>query len=253
MTPVSVIVITRNEERNIRECLASARWADEIVVVDSGSTDATTKHAREFTQKVFERAWEGYAESKNFALSRVRNEWVFWLDADERITPELAGEIGMTVSGSPTHAAFSVPRKAFFLGRWIRHCGWYPGRVIRLFRRDRAEFSTDRVHERLIVKGSTGVLRSDLLHFTDPTLEHYFAKFNRYTTLAAEDLAVAGRRPSVVRMITNPVWTFLRMYVVRGGFLDGIPGLILCVLSAGYVFTKYAKLWELNNGKGDRS
>lgn len=253
MTPVSVIVITRNEERNIRECLASARWADEIVVVDSGSTDGTVAAAREFTPKVLERSWEGYAESKNVALGQVRNPWVFWLDADERITPELAQEIEMTVSGSPAHAAFTVPRKAYFLGRWIRHAGWYPGRVVRLFRKDRAGFSADRVHERLIVNGSIGALRSDLLHFTDPTLEHYFAKFNRYTGLAAEDLAATGRRPSVFRMITNPLWTFLRMYVVRRGFLDGIPGLILCVLSAGYVFTKYAKFWELKNGMGDRS
>lgn len=244
MTRVSVIVITRNEERNIRDCLSSARWADEIIVVDSGSSDGTVAAAREFSDKVFERPWEGFGASKNFALSQTRNDWVFWLDADERVTPELAEEIELSLSGQTDMVGFSVPRKAFFLGTWIRHCGWYPGRVVRLFRRDKAVFSNDRVHERLIVDGPVAELKSDLLHYTDPSLEHYFTKFNRYTSLAAEDLAGKGRRTGIGRMLLNPVWTFFRMYFLRLGFLDGIPGLILCMLSAGYVFTKYAKLWE---------
>mgnify|MGYP001455702774 CR=1 FL=1 len=244
MTRVSVIVITRNEERNIRDCLSSARWADEVIVVDSGSSDGTVAAAREFSDKVFERPWEGFGASKNFALSQARNDWVFWLDADERVTPELAEEIELSLSGQTDMVGFSVPRKAFFLGTWIRHCGWYPGRVVRLFRRDKAVFSNDRVHERLIVDGPVAELKSDLLHYTDPSLEHYFTKFNRYTSLAAEDLAGKGRRTGIGRMLLNPVWTFFRMYFLRLGFLDGMPGLILCMLSAGYVFTKYAKLWE---------
>lgn len=244
MTRVSVIVITRNEERNIRDCLSSARWADEIIVVDSGSSDGTVAAAREFSDKVFERPWEGFGASKNFALSQARNDWVFWLDADERVTPELAEEIELSLSGQTDMVGFSVPRKAFFLGTWIRHCGWYPGRVVRLFRRDKAVFSNDRVHERLIADGPVAELKSDLLHYTDPSLEHYFTKFNRYTSLAAEDLAGKGRRTGIGRMLLNPVWTFFRMYFLRLGFLDGMPGLILCMLSAGYVFTKYAKLWE---------
>jgi glycosyltransferase involved in cell wall biosynthesis len=244
LTRVSVIVITRNEERNIRDCLSSARWADEIIVVDSGSSDGTVAAAREFSDKVFERPWEGFGASKNFALSQARNDWVFWLDADERVTPELAEEIELSLSGQTDMVGFSVPRKAFFLGTWIRHCGWYPGRVVRLFRRDKAVFSNDRVHERLIVDGPVAELKSDLLHYTDPSLEHYFTKFNRYTSLAAEDLAGKGRRTGIGRMLLNPVWTFFRMYFLRLGFLDGMPGLILCMLSAGYVFTKYAKLWE---------
>jgi len=244
LTRVSVIVITRNEERNIRDCLSSARWADEVIVVDSGSSDGTVAAAREFSDKVFERPWEGFGASKNFALSQARNDWVFWLDADERVTPELAEEIELSLSGQTDMVGFSVPRKAFFLGTWIRHCGWYPGRVVRLFRRDKAVFSNDRVHERLIVDGPVAELKSDLLHYTDPSLEHYFTKFNRYTSLAAEDLAGKGRRTGIGRMLLNPVWTFFRMYFLRLGFLDGMPGLILCMLSAGYVFTKYAKLWE---------
>jgi len=200
--------------------------------------------AREFSDKVFERPWEGFGASKNFALSQARNDWVFWLDADERVTPELAEEIELSLSGQTDMVGFSVPRKAFFLGTWIRHCGWYPGRVVRLFRRDKAVFSNDRVHERLIVDGPVAELKSDLLHYTDPSLEHYFTKFNRYTSLAAEDLAGKGRRTGIGRMLLNPVWTFFRMYFLRLGFLDGMPGLILCMLSAGYVFTKYAKLWE---------
>lgn len=246
MTRVSIIVITRNEERNIRECLSTVHWADEIIVVDSGSTDHTVAAAREFSDKVFVRPWEGFGASKNFALSQARNDWVFWLDADERITPELAEEIQLSISGHSRHAGFSVPRKAFFLGTWIKHCGWYPARVIRLFRRGKGTFSNDRVHEKLIVDGPVGELKSDLLHYTDPSLEHYFTKFNRYTSLAAEDLAGTGRQTTVGRMLLNPLWTFVRMYFLRLGFLDGMPGLILCMLSAGYVFTKYAKLWERN-------
>ncbi|GJQ21862.1 MAG: glycosyl transferase [Bacteroidia bacterium] len=244
MTRVSVIVITRNEERNIRDCLSSARWADEIIVVDSGSSDGTVAAAREFSEKVFERPWEGFGASKNFALSKARNDWVFWLDADERITPELAEEIELSISKRTDKAGFSVPRKAFFLGKWIKHCGWYPGRVVRLFRRDKGTFSNDRVHETLIVDGPVAELKADLLHYTDPSLEHYFTKFNRYTSLAADDLAGKGRRSGVGRLLLNPMWTFVRMYFLRLGFLDGMPGLILCMLSAGYVFTKYAKLWE---------
>lgn len=251
MKSLTVIVLSKNEEHNIRDCLVSAKWADEIIVVDSGSQDETVKRARKFTRKVFVRAWRGFGEARNYAIRKARGEWIFWLDADERITPELAREIKETITGIPLHAGYSVPRKAYFLGKWIRHCGWYPGRVVRLFRRELGRFSDEKVHERLVVNGTVGDLKSDLLHYTDPSLDHYISKFGRYTSLAAEELSAKGRRFSVISLLVNPVWMFWRMYIVRRGFLDGLHGLILSVLSAGYVFVKYAKLWERTVAQGD--
>lgn len=251
MKALTVIVLAKDEEKNIGDCLASAKWADEIIVIDSGSEDDTVKRARRFTKHVFVRPWKGFGEAKNFAIRKARGEWIFWLDADERITPELAREIRETLAGIPIHSGYSVPRKAFFLGKWIRHSGWYPGRVVRLFRRAHGRFNDEKVHERLIIDGTIGELRSDLLHYTDPSLEHYFRKFDRYTSLAAEELFGKGRRFSRARLLLNPVWTFWRMYVIRKGFLDGLHGLVLSVVSAGYVFVKYAKLWERTVVQGD--
>jgi len=245
LTSLSVLVITKNEEANIRECLKSVKWADEIIVVDGGSTDKTVAIAKLFTGKVFSRPWEGFGRAKNHALSRCSGKWIFWIDADERVTPELAAEIQKAVSVDDMSVqGYSVPRKAFFLGKWIRHCGWYPGRVVRLFRKDSGSFTTHTVHERLALKGKEGMLQADLLHFTDPSLFHYFEKFNRYTSLAADELAGEGRSPGAGHLLGRPLWTFLRMYFIRGGFLDGIHGFILCANSAFYVFTKYAKSWE---------
>lgn len=249
MSTLSVIVLTRNEERNIRDCLNSVRWADEIIVVDAGSSDKTVQLARKFTKKVLVRPWEGFGPAKNFALSKAKGEWILWLDADERVTEELRKEIiSVVATKNGQLVAYDVPRKAFFLGRWIKHCGWYPGRVVRLFRRDAGTFTEPNVHEELIVNGSRGHLQSDLLHYTDPDLFHYFTKFNRYTSLAAEDLEGSGRRFALPHLLFRPLWTFMRMYIVKRGFLDGMQGFILCVLSSAYVFTKYAKLWELTNG-----
>ncbi len=242
---LSVILITKNEEKNVEKCLSSVQWADEIVVVDAGSTDSTVKRARKFTKNVFVRPWAGYGAAKNFALQQSKSEWVFWIDADERVTDSLQREIKAAIGkGADTLVGYSVPRKANFLGRWILHCGWYPGRVVRLFKRGNARFTESRVHERLVVDGKVGELASDLLHFTDPTLNGYFDKFNKYTTLASEELAENRQTFGLGQITIRPLWMFFRMYVLKRGFLDGIQGFILCVLSACYVFTKYAKLWE---------
>ncbi len=252
MQSLSVVVITYNEEGNITPCLDSAKWADEMIVVDSGSTDATVERASRFTGHVIQTQWKGYGAARNEALDRATGDWVFWLDADERITPELAAEIRdlLARDGGMT-AGYEVARRAYFLGRWIRHAGWYPSRVTRLFRRGRGRFSESRVHEKLMLEGPVGVLRHDLIHYTDPDLRHYFEKFNRYTTLAAEDLAASGRRTSLFDLLVRPPYMFLKMYFLKLGLLDGIQGLILSVLSAGYVFTKYAKLWEITRHTKD--
>lgn len=250
VSSLSVILIAKNEENNIEACLSTVTWADEIVVVDAGSTDATIAKAERFTPKVFVRPWEGYGAAKNFALSQTTSEWILWLDADERASEGLKEEIRTTIArADEKFVAYSVPRKANFLGRWILHCGWYPGKITRLFKRGKGHFTDARVHERLLVEGRVGELNSDILHYTDPTLSHYFEKFNKYTSLAAEELSEERRHFSVSQITFRPLWTFFRMYVVKRGFLDGLPGFILCVLSACYVFTKYAKLWERGNSR----
>jgi glycosyltransferase involved in cell wall biosynthesis len=251
MTPdrkkISVIIITKSEERNISDCLRSVEWADEIVVVDANSSDRTVELARKFTDKIFVNEWLGYAAAKNFALEQCNNPWVLWLDADERVTPELAKEIQTTIglTDSP-YRGFEVARRAYYLGKWIRHCGWYPGYVVRLFRNENARFSDSRVHESLQLSGTIGRLKNDLLHFTDENLFHYFSKFNRYTTLAAEDVVEARKKFTLRDLLIRPPFLFLKMYVLRLGVLDGMHGLVLSLLSAAYVFVKYAKLWELS-------
>lgn len=243
--PLSVIVITRNEERNIAACLQSVAWADEIIVVDANSTDQTVPIARQFTTKIYVKEWLGFAAAKNFALEQATNDWVLWLDADERVPVELAKEIQDIVQNSAiSHKSFQVARRAYFLGKWIKHCGWYPGYVVRLFRRDAARFNNSHVHEKLEIDGTVGRLKNDLLHYTDHNLFHYFEKFNRYTSLAAQDLWEGGRRFSLYDLLVRPPFLFFKMYILRLGFLDGMQGFILSTLSAVYVFTKYAKLWE---------
>lgn len=243
---LSVITLALNEEHNITDCLKSVRWADEIIVVDSGSTDNTVALAKQYTKNVLTVEWKGYGTTKNIALDRASGEWILWLDADERITDDSASEIQAIVQADVAeYAGYRIARRAYFLGKWIKHCGWYPGRVTRLFRKNASRFTESNVHEQIIVDGAIGELKHDLLHFTDPNLHHYFQKFNRYTTLAAQDLLKAEKRFSVWDILARPPFLFFKMYVLKRGFLDGIQGFILCVVSSAYVFTKYAKLWEL--------
>jgi len=245
MEKLTVLTIALNEEMNIAPCLESVRWADEIIVVDSGSTDRTVEQARRYTSQVFSVEWQSYGAARNFGLSHATGDWILWLDADERVTPELAGEIKQILERDDRRiAGYAIARRAYFLGRWIKHCGWYPSRVVRLFRKQHGKFSESRVHEKLELHGETEPTRSDLLHFTDPNLHRYLIKFNKYTSLGADDLYEAGRRFRYSDVILRPVFQFFKMYLVRRGFLDGMPGFILCALSSAYVFAKYAKLWE---------
>lgn len=245
MAHLSVIVITYNEEQNIEECLESVCWADEIIVVDAYSQDRTVELARKYTNRVYLREWAGYAPAKQFALEQATGDWVLWIDADERVTPELANQIREVVSRDENpFGGYYLPRRAYFLGRWIEHCGWYPGYVCRLFRRDRAHFDGALVHESVRVNGEIGCLQGDLIHYTDRDLEHYFHKFNEFTSLAAAQLFQDGRRFRLIDLLFRPLFTFFKTYIFKMGFLDGIQGFILSVLSSNYVFTKYAKLWE---------
>ncbi len=246
MSKLSVIIITLNEERHIANCLKSVEWADEIIVVDSQSTDRTVDIAKEYTEKVFINEWLGYSENKNIALGHASNEWVLWLDADESVTPELAREIQELLKTKPEENGFVMSRRAYFLGKWIKHCGWYPDYVMRLFRREKGVFNDNRVHEGVQLEGSIKRLNHDLLHFTDDSLEHYLWKFNRYTSLAAEEQVKRKKRSGLFKILFRPLHTWLKMYIFKLGFLDGVQGFILCSLSAGYVAVKYAKTWELD-------
>jgi glycosyltransferase involved in cell wall biosynthesis len=242
---ISVIVITRNESHNIDACLESVRWSDDIVVVDAESADDTVARALTHTPHVHVRKWEGFSAAKTYAVGQTVHDWVLWLDADERVMPALADELARLDLDASSDSAYTVARRAYFLGRWISHSGWYPGRVARLFRKDRARFTAAAVHEGLVIDGNIADLSNDLLHYTDPNLYHYFEKFNRYTTLAAAETSARGKHFGMSDLLIRPVWLFLKMYVLRRGFMDGMQGLVLALLSSAYVFTKYAKLWEL--------
>jgi glycosyltransferase involved in cell wall biosynthesis len=246
---ISAVVITHNEEANIEECLASISWADEIVVVDAMSTDRTCEIARTFTDRVFRRPWEGYVAARRHGIEAARSEWILAIDADERVTPELRAEIETRLR-DPEFDGYLIPRKAYFLGRWIRHCGWYPGRVLRLVRKDRVRVTEKMVHEGMRVDGRVGTLTNDILHYTYRTVEAYFDRFNRYTSLAAKESQLRGKRASLADIVLRPVSQFLKMYVIKLGMLDGLEGFILCAFSASYVFTKYVKIWRLGRGEG---
>lgn len=249
---ITALIIARDEAENIVPCLQSLRGlADDILVaVDSRSRDATLELARENGARALVVEWKGYGATKNQILVQAKGDWVLWIDADERMTPELAAEIRSALAVEPGVAAFSIPRKAFFLGRWIRHCGWYPGYVTRLFRKGKAHFSERSVHEGLEVQGATAKLRHPLLHYTDPCLAHYLKKLNHYTTLAAGELYGRGRRARIFDLAVRPGWFFFRNYILRLGFLDGTPGLLLCVFSGYSVLIKYLKLKELWERQG---
>ena len=248
MIKISSIIIAKNEEANIRRCIESQRGCiDEIILfVDEESTDRTFDIATCYSNvKASIVKWKGYSETKKDAILLTTNDWIFWIDADETITRELKEEIIQLKDSAPSYPAYSIPRMANFLGKWIKHSGWYPGRVTRLFNKNYVFFNSQKVHEDLQVKGETGQLNSDIEHYTDPSVSHYFMKFNNYTTLAANDLKDNGRLFHLSDLITRPIAIFIKMYFIKFGFLDGIQGFILAMFSSAYVFTKYSKFWEL--------
>lgn len=218
--------------------------------MDDASTDRTYDVAKSYPAVIVQKVkWMGYSETKKYGISFTSNDWIFWIDADESITPELSEEIKEFKKSIPAFTAYSVPRKAYFLGKWIKHSGWYPGRVTRLFNKIEVNLNNNSVHEQLEINGVIGKFNRDLEHYTDPSIHHYFEKFNNYTSLAASELISRRKRFSISDILLRPVGIFIKMYFVKGGFLDGIHGFILAVFSASYVFTKYCKLWELEKNK----
>jgi glycosyltransferase involved in cell wall biosynthesis len=245
---IAAVVITRNEEANLPRCLESVRpWASEIVVVDSGSTDRTREIARRYTDRVLVQEWLGYGPQKQFAVEQARAPWVFSIDADEEATPELAREIqGLDFAA----AGYYVPRQVHYLGRWIRHGVWNPDLVLRLFRRERGRFTRDRVHESVVVEGPTARLSGPLRHYSFRDVAHHLEKLDEMTTLAALQMHERGRSVGFLRLLLQPGWEFARSYLLRQGFRDGVPGLVVAKLHAYHCFLKYAKLWELGRKRG---
>ncbi len=245
--PLSVAIITQNEENNLRDCLQSIAFARQIVVVDSGSLDATLPIAAEFGCEIYKEAWSGFGPQKQLAIDKCREPWILVLDADERIPRETAAAIKRiaTSDGIP-EAGFSFPRKNYFQGRWIRHAGWWPDRITRLFRKGAGRMTAASVHEAVEVAGTICALNVPLEHFTESNLSKVLQKIDRYSTLGAEEAFREGRRSSVSAALLRAFFTFLQDYVLRGGALDGMPGLTLAVTDAVNKFFKYAKLSELS-------
>jgi glycosyltransferase involved in cell wall biosynthesis len=245
MQTIAAIVIAKNEERNIAACLETLKWADELIVVDAESTDRTVELARRYTPHVVVRPWPGYGAQKNFAMERATADWILIVDADERVSEELREEIGAVLKEGRPPVAYRIPRRNYYYGRWIRGAGQYPDPQLRLVRRGHGRYNDLPVHEHLEVEGLVGDLQGHLDHHTHPTVLSHELKIERYSTLAAEERIRAGRPEAAwYHLLVNPLWTFLKVYLLRGGFRDGIPGLLVSGFSAAHVLLKYAKLWE---------
>lgn len=252
MHRLSVVIITLNEADDLPRCLRAVEWADEIVVVDSGSTDGTLELCRDHPQvRLVEQAFLGYGPQKRFAVARASHDWILSLDADEVVTPALAGEIQSFLGTDATPpAGATLTRRMVFLGRAFRHGRDARQRILRLFDRRQGEFTDDAVHEKVVVRGPTRALSGDLLHYSYRDLADYFDKFNRYTTLMAEKMDGQGRRVGVPGIVLRPPWAFFQYYILRGNWRNGLPGFVYALLSALYKTVKYIKLYERQNTRG---
>lgn len=247
---LSVIVITKNEEAAIDACLASVAWADEIVVVDSGSTDRTVDICRRYTGKIQVVDWPGFGPQKNRALEIATCDWVLSLDADEQVSADLRREMEEAMANPGGSAAFALPRSSSYCGRPMRHGGWWPDYVMRLFRRGEARFSDDLVHERLVVQGHVGRLRHPLIHEAFGDLEEVLETMNRYSTAGARMMQNRGKQGSLLSAILHGFWSFFHTYVIRAGFLEGREGFMLSVSNAEGTYYRYLKLMLLGKGTG---
>jgi glycosyltransferase involved in cell wall biosynthesis len=238
---ISATIITLNEQGNIARAIESLRCADEVVVLDSGSSDQTIEAAARLGARVVEAPWRGYAGQKNFAAQQATHDWVLSIDADEALSEALEAEIWQIKKNGPQFDAYTMPRMARYLGRWILHSGWYPDRKVRLYDRRKARWVGDYVHESVQVDGRIGHLHCNLLHYTCSSLSEHLKTMDRYTTLAAEELVAQGRKIEWPDLVLDPLWTFVRTYFFQAGFLDGIEGLTIAFMAAFYNFLKFAK------------
>ncbi|MDM8550370.1 glycosyltransferase family 2 protein [Desulfobacterales bacterium HSG2] len=244
MPNISVTIISANEAHNIKDCLESVRWADEIVLVDHFSTDGTAKIAKDFGVRVFQEPWRGFAVQKNSAIDKAEGLWILSLDADERVTPPLRQEIEETIHRKSAYNGYYIGRKNFFCNQWIRHGGWYPDRNLRLFRKNAGCFQERAVHERVLVEGETGYLRHPMEHYTYTSVADYLKRLERYSRLAALEISDRKRWTRWHTLTLRPLFTFVNMYLLRRGILDGTAGLFLAVSYAYYTFLKYYRFYE---------
>lgn len=243
--PVSVTIITKNEEKNISETLESVKNFEEIIIVDSFSTDRTIEICKKYTEKIYQNEWKGFATQKQYAIDKAILPWVLVLDADERVTEALKKEIAQKIKNKDFDGYF-IPRKNFFLGKWIKHSGWWPDYTLRLFRKDKGRFEQREVHEKIIVNGKVDYLKEPILHYTYQSLEDFIKKMQIYSSSSAVEIAKKNplKYKIFLKLFFSPLFSFLKMLILRRGFLDGLRGLILAVLYSFYSFLKYAKAWE---------
>lgn len=248
---LSVIVITKNEAGHIARCLESVSWVDEIIVLDSGSTDDTVPICRRYTDKVYQTDWPGFGIQKQRAVDKATGDWILSVDADEVVTPELRAEIEKVLQQAH-YSGYEIPRLSSYCGRQMRHGGWWPDYVLRLFRHDCGRFSDSAVHETIIVQGPVGRMQSPLLHDAFINLDEVLHKVNCYSTLGAQMLYQRGVRSSLGKAILKGFWTFIRTYLIKAAILDGRQGLMLSVSNAEGTYYKYLKLLELQNRQSDK-
>jgi glycosyltransferase involved in cell wall biosynthesis len=241
MTKISATIVTLNEEKNIARAIESVRVCEEILVIDSGSTDRTKTLATQRGARVVPHAWPGYAAQKNWAAEQAANDWILSIDADEALSEELEAELISLKKTGLAADGYSMPRLAQYLGKWIQHSGWHPDRKVRLYDRRKAKWVGEYVHESVHVEGEVRQLQANLLHFTCDSLSAHLKTLDRYTTLAAQELIATGKRRPTYRLAVDPAWTFLRTYLLQRGFLDGFEGFTIAYMAALYTFLKYAK------------
>jgi len=244
---LSVTIITHNEEDNIRKCLESVQWADEIIVIDSGSTDSTVEISREFTDKVFFNPWTGMKEQKQYAVEKASHTWIFSIDADERATEAIMQFI-MQELKNPDHDGYRFPRQNYFLGAWLKHGGWYPDHVLRLFRKDQGYFGGINPHDKVVIKSNkVTTLKVPIIHHTYKSISQYVAKQNMYSSISAKELFIAGKNVSPYIIPMKVLWKFIETYFVKKGFLDGFRGFVVAMGATYAVFWKYVQIWELSD------
>jgi len=254
MNKVSVFIPVLNEEDKIRDALKSIQWADEIVVIDTGCTDGTIDIAREYTDQIHKMTFNGFGALRNHAVSLCKHPWLLSIDADERCTPELKDEIAETLQSDHLKDAYFIPRRNFFMGRRIKHCGWYPDYCQpKLFRKGALTYHDDMVHEGFDIHGNVGYLKHDVLHYSFRDLSQVIAKMNNYSTLGMQKMIQKGKHTSMLSALLHGLGAFLRIYILKLGFLDGWAGFVIALGNFEGTFYRYAKLFEQNNGHKDRS
>ncbi len=250
MKELSVIIVAYNEEDRIKRCLESIKWANEIIVVDGFSNDGTVDICKQYTEKIYQRKWDGFISQKNYALSLATKEWVLSLDADEELSELLMDEIkGVLENNDVDCDAYSMPRKTYYLGRWILHSGWYPDRKVRLIKKGAGVWGAVEPHDALIVKGRVCSLKHDILHWSFRNIAHHIQKLNYFTDSAALEIIKTNKRVNITDIIFHPIGMFIKMFLLKKGFLDGIQGFIAAAVSSFHVMMKYAKVWERTGGK----